>query len=148
MSVRISRPRFTATLIYTSVIVVGIFAGVLLARPSIAFAAGKADCPTSTFCLWQDINFSGTRWDFSLANYQSDTWYELPSASKDQASSLYNNRAHVVYYNDDLESDIDHDCSNPGGYRGDLRNYTFIDTVNENDHIARFNLRYSELGCG
>ncbi|PSK64009.1 hypothetical protein B0E53_04029 [Micromonospora sp. MH33] len=70
-----------------TVLAVGL-AGLLapLVSPSPASAA-QSDCPSNEFCLWKDINFTGSR---TVLDGSYFPWLEIQGDWNDKASSAYN----------------------------------------------------------
>ena len=62
-----------------------------VAHPSAASAA-ESDCPLHYFCLWQNSDYTGTRWQWSEPGYRPNVWHYVGNGANDQASSAYNHR--------------------------------------------------------
>lgn len=52
-----------------------------------------SSCPSSTFCLYSGVGFSGTRWEYDYGSHSHNTWLYVGDGANDQAESLANNRA-------------------------------------------------------
>lgn len=50
--------------------------------------AGTSDCPSSSFCLWQDSSYNGLIWNRS----GTTGWLNFASSINDTATSGYNKR--------------------------------------------------------
>lgn len=145
----ILRAHSVASLVCAFALIGATFAGVQLAKAPTALA-DYTDCPSATFCLWVDANYSNTRYDYTNNNTGTDHWHLLSSGIINRASSLVDMRQNVVYING---GNGDDDCIGVGtGYRrGNLSNYCWPNVNcqlgSENDSIEYIDLIYSGTSC-
>jgi hypothetical protein len=145
---RIVKAHLVASFLCAFAISGATFAGVLLARAPAALAA-YTDCPSATFCMWHDSEYSGTRWGYTNNNSGTDHWHLLyGSPAYDNASSLIDMRDNIVY----IDGGYGSVCIGvgPNYRRANLANWCWPNTecaVTENDSITEIYLVYSGTSC-
>ncbi len=102
---------------------------------SIGVSAAKAalsDCPAGNFCLWLNNSYQGGMIEFNEHAQGSNQWFANPTGNPDW-NSMYNNRTNKTLFGDFYANGVGppphaQDCTNPGGQRGILSNFTYPGT--------------------
>ena len=93
---------------------------------------GVSECPSQYFCLWENINYGGTRVQFHDSGY----WQSLaPYGFVGKASSFYNNRANSSYISETTGGTGAQRCHSPGGagnYGSDWRSFRAVNNSHWN----------------
>jgi hypothetical protein len=86
--------------------------------------ASAPSCGASTFCMWNNINYTGTRWSYPYADYSHNSWIWVGGGANDQAASIYANREYStgIAQNNPPGSGGTSCFVGPGGY-SDLYGY-------------------------
>ncbi|HEX4805059.1 MAG TPA: peptidase inhibitor family I36 protein [Conexibacter sp.] len=110
-------------------------------------AADAFGCPESSFCMWQNIGFSGTRYTYTIEANNQNKWLYVGSAANDQASSIDSNRVHSTQINKDFNPIGSNGyCLTSGFIEENLTLRRWPDGSNMNDSISAYELR-SENPC-
>lgn len=144
-----------ATLLCVVAVIGAALAGVALMRAQAAWA-GSSDCASGNFCLWSGSSYSGTMWSFNTTK-DGTSWNDLYGTSAlSVASSAFNNRSHSTNIGEQCilgpgqctPPGGSTDCMIPGGGRGDLVNWWWSATGdNENNSIEYYWLRTQATTC-
>lgn len=105
--------------------------------PAAAAASGISQCPQYSLCLWRNVGYGGTMWDWTNSTTPHDEWLYVGAAANDQASSLYNDRDNLSWIAKDyIPTNGDYEVLNPGESRSNLLKWYWIDSTTENDSIS------------
>lgn len=121
-------------------------------------AAAQSDCPSSTFCMWANYDYSGTMWTYTNNTGCGTDCWNASNPPGDSFTSVLNNRANKVLlgecaypygtYCQVPPPAGQKDCVNPGHGR-DLYNYAWPEPAGTSEALntGSLDLIYSGTTC-
>lgn len=114
----------------------------------VAARAEEHGCASSSFCMYQNIGFGGTKWQYTIEANNQNQWLFVGSGANDQASSIVNNRVHSTEVDKDYNpiSISNVVCFSGGQQVSLLTERDWPDLTTMNDSISAYDL-VSENPC-
>jgi hypothetical protein len=108
--------------------------------------AATTGCPSSTFCLWSDVTFGGTRFDYSYSGHRHNTWLYVGSNANDRAASLQNNRGWTTKVSQSYPESGGYFCWQGNTGSSDLLNRPYVNSTALQYHtISSYDLKTSTV---
>lgn len=95
--------------------------------------ADQLTCPASTFCMWTNANFTGSRFDF---HGPLNTWIYVGPTADNRASSLDNNRGEVTWVAKNVLPSTERVCLRPHQAVANLATVSWPDGTSMNKSIS------------
>jgi hypothetical protein len=115
-------------------------------RVSQNLTAPAAGCPSSTFCLYGGVSYSGTQWDYAYSSHNHNTWLSVGSGANDQAASLQNSRAWTTKVGQNYPESGGYRCYDGNTQVADLSQISYVnDTTHLYHTISSYDLKTSTV---
>jgi hypothetical protein len=111
-------------------------------RPAVALPS----CPDATFCTFQNVDYKGTRWNFSYNSRPHNTWFWIGAGANDKISSLYNHRAWATWVAKDCPADQYHSYWSGGQSWPNLTDLEWLNGAPTNDSYSALALATNNGG--
>lgn len=107
------------------------------ATPAAPVAEAFPPCPIDHLCTWQNSNYMGTNWNFTITTH---TWYYVGAGANDKISSLYWNNYFQTfgYIAKNCPADSQWTYINTQGTAPNLANNKWPNQTGMNDSISAY----------
>jgi hypothetical protein len=112
------------------------------ASPAASGVAGCQQLFPSPLCMWQNSNYSGTRWVYPLQGEPDGYWWYVGDAANDQISSIYNGELAYVFVAKNCPADSDWTWLGAAYQAPNLANNKWPDGSGMNDSISAYGIAF------